>query len=64
VSGDQAFSFIGTSAFGANATGQLRANDLGSTVVLQGSTDADRSAEFEVEVRDFTGTFASADFVL
>lgn len=55
VAGDQAFTFRGTNAFSANAEGQLRANDLGSTVVLQGSTDADRTPEFEIEMRNFTG---------
>jgi Ca2+-binding RTX toxin-like protein len=62
VSGNQAFTFKGTATFSSNANGQLRANDLGSTVVLQGSTDTDRAAEFEIEVRNFTGTFAASDF--
>jgi Ca2+-binding RTX toxin-like protein len=44
--GNQAFTFIGGAAFGANATAQLRY----SGGVLQGSTDADRFAEFEVQV--------------
>lgn len=62
--GNQAFSFRGTAAFGANASGQLRALDLGTTVVVQGSTDADRDAEVEIEVRNFAGVLAAADFML
>ena len=64
LGGDQAFSFLGTGAFGADASGQLRAEDLGTTVVLQGSTDADTAPELEIEVRDFDGVFVAGDFVL
>ena len=46
--GDQAFVFIGTAAFGANATAQLRF-DAG-THMLYGSTDADSDAEFSIEL--------------
>jgi serralysin len=44
VGGDQAFVYIGASAFGGDATGQLRYIDG----VLMGSTDADSEAEFSV----------------
>jgi hypothetical protein len=47
-SGDQAFTFIGTAAFGSNATGQLRF-DAG-THMLYGSIDADADAEFAIEL--------------
>ena len=43
---NDAFSFIGSSAFSSNATGQLRFNDG----ILYGSTDADTAAEFEIQV--------------
>ncbi|MER2553109.1 MAG: calcium-binding protein [Thauera sp.] len=64
--GDQAFDFIGASAFSTtDATGQLRyeyssANGYG---ILYGSTDADTAAEFSVR---FTGVSALAgpDFML
>jgi Ca2+-binding RTX toxin-like protein len=59
--GDQAFVFIGTSAFGPNATGQLRF-DAG-THILYGSTDADADAEFSIELAGVTSLTAT-DFVL
>jgi Ca2+-binding RTX toxin-like protein len=62
VSGNQSFTFIGTNAF--SAEGQLRAIDLGTTVILQGSNDSDRAAEFEIEVQNFAGSFASGNFFL
>lgn len=61
---DQAFSFIGVAAFGADASGQLRVEDLGTTLVLQGSTDADAAAEFEIELRSFGGVLVRGDFLL
>jgi hypothetical protein len=33
-------------------------------VILQGSTDADKAAEFEIEVRNFTGSFTINEFYL
>jgi len=41
---DQEFSYLGSMAFGRNATGQLRLEDG----VLYGSTDADPEAEFSI----------------
>ena len=46
VSGNQAFSWIGGAAF--TAAGQLRYNT--TTGILQGSTDGDTAAEFEIEL--------------
>ncbi|MBV7477905.1 calcium-binding protein [Pseudomonas sp. PDM31] len=43
---NDAFSFIGSSAFSSNATGQLRF----AGGILYGSTDADTAAEFEIQV--------------
>lgn len=59
--GDQAFAFIGTSAF--SGPGQLRYGSSGSDTLIQGSTDGDRSAELELQV---TGRLAlgADDFVL
>jgi hypothetical protein len=64
MDGDQGFAFLGTAAFDADASGQLRAEDLGTTVVLQGSTDADMAPELESEVFNFAGAFAAGDFML
>ncbi|MCY1370203.1 RTX calcium-binding nonapeptide repeat (4 copies) [compost metagenome] len=55
---NDAFTFIGGSAFSANATGQLRfANGI-----LFGSTDADAAAEFEIGLVGVT-TFAGVDLI-
>jgi Ca2+-binding RTX toxin-like protein len=43
---NDAFSFIGSSAFSSNATGQVRFADG----ILYGSTDADTAAEFEIQL--------------
>ena len=60
LAGDQAFGYIGAAAFSTtNATGQLRL----AGNVLQGSTDADVAAEFEIVLTGRT-TMASADFML
>lgn len=59
--GDQAFTFIGTKAF--SAAGQLREFVSGGHTIIQGSTDADRAAEFEI---DLSGkhTLTASDFML
>lgn len=60
--GNQAFTFIGSSPL--SAPGQIRANDLGSTVVLQANVNANKAADLEIEVRNFTGSFVASNFVL
>jgi Ca2+-binding RTX toxin-like protein len=59
LDGNQAFTFIGAAAFGADATGQLR-YEAG---VVYGSVDADADAEFAIAL---TGTppLLAADFLL
>ncbi|MGV3573128.1 MAG: M10 family metallopeptidase C-terminal domain-containing protein [Ramlibacter sp.] len=61
-SGHQDFSFIGSRAFSANATGQLRFAVESGKVMLYGSTDADASAEFAVQVAGAT-LLSGSDFV-
>lgn len=56
---NQAFSYIGSADFSANATGELRLQDG----VLYGSTDADAEAEFAIELTGVT-ELAAADFLL
>ncbi|WP_312026992.1 calcium-binding protein [Pseudomonas sp. J452] len=59
TSTNDAFSFIGSTAFSSNATGQLRyANG-----VIYGSTDADTSAEFEISLIG-VASLSSTDFIL
>ncbi|HEY8360522.1 MAG TPA: calcium-binding protein [Ramlibacter sp.] len=60
--GHQDFAFIGSKAFSADATGQLRFTVETGKVMLYGSTDADATAEFAVQVDGLT-TLAAADFL-
>ncbi|HEY8358197.1 MAG TPA: calcium-binding protein [Ramlibacter sp.] len=64
LSGHQDFTFIGSSAFGGDATGQLRFayNASGGHVALYGSTDADAAAEFVVHLTGLTA-LSSGDFL-
>jgi Ca2+-binding RTX toxin-like protein len=48
------FTFIGSAAFGTDATGQLRYEYDGTTLMLYGSTDADAEAELAVQVMGVT----------
>ncbi|HEY8357365.1 MAG TPA: M10 family metallopeptidase C-terminal domain-containing protein [Ramlibacter sp.] len=59
------WSFIGSAAFSTNATGQLRYayDNASGSLMLYGSTDADRTAEFALEVSGVTQLGAS-DFIL
>ena len=56
---NEAFTFISNKAFSANATGQLRFADG----ILYGSTDADISAEFEIQLLGVS-SMTSADFIV
>jgi len=47
--GDQAFAFIGTAAFGGQA-GQVRLVVAGSDCLLQGDVNGDGVADFEIQV--------------
>ena len=63
VATDQAFSFIGTNAF--TAAGQVRffADGAGNTIV-EGNMDTDLGADFQIELRSFTGQLQAGDFLL
>jgi Ca2+-binding RTX toxin-like protein len=61
VSGNQAFSWIGTAAF--SAAGQIRITTSGGNTIVQGSTDADTAAEFAIEITGLPALTA-ADFIL
>ncbi|MGZ8363875.1 MAG: calcium-binding protein, partial [Caulobacteraceae bacterium] len=62
AAGDQAFTFIGSAAFG-NHAGELRASSSGGVTTIQGDVDGNGSADFAI---DLTGTItlAGGDFVL
>lgn len=67
LTGNQAFSFIGKSAFQANKPGTVRVYDSGSSTVLALNTDNDIYAEAEIELRDGSATaatFVTGDFIL
>ncbi len=61
IGGDQAFTFIGTQAFGGGE-GELRCDDLGTACVVQGDVDGDAVADFEILV--FAPPLAETDFLL
>jgi len=60
--GNQAFSFIGSSAF-SNTAGELRADTVGSDTVVQGDINGDGVADFEI-VLNGNPTLAGSDFIL
>lgn len=62
VGGNQAFSFIGSSAFSSTA-GELRADTVGSDTVVQGDINGDGVADFEI-VLNGNPTLAGSDFIL
>lgn len=53
---NDAFKYIGSSAFGSDATGQLRFNNG----ILYGSVDADQDAEFEIQLLGVSSFSSSA----
>ena len=62
VSGDQAFKFIGTSAF-SNVAGQLRYYKADGDTFIQGDVNGDAVADLLIRV-DASVAFLSTDFVL
>ncbi len=62
ITGDQAFTFIGTAAFNkTNASAQLRFD--ATSKILYGSTDADTAPEFSIQLNGVS-SLAATDFVL
>jgi Ca2+-binding RTX toxin-like protein len=61
TSANDAFTWFGTKAF-TGAAGQLRFNDLGAEVFVQGDVDGDGVADFEIHVK--VATVAASDFIL
>jgi Ca2+-binding RTX toxin-like protein len=61
VSGNNAFKFIGKQDFHA-VRGELRYEDKGSTVIVQGDRNGDGKADFEIFVN--VGALAKGDFLL
>jgi hypothetical protein len=64
MAGDQAFHWIGSNAFGG-AAGELRAFENGGTWFVEGDTDGNGSADFQLMVTPAdTNAMASTDFML
>ncbi|MGH6735148.1 MAG: beta-propeller fold lactonase family protein [Methyloceanibacter sp.] len=61
VSGNNAFKFIGKDDF-SDTKGELRFEDKGSTVIVQGDRNGDGNADFEIFVK--VGSLAKGDFLL
>ena len=63
TTGDQSFTWIGTSGFTNGTQGQLRATSSGSTHTIEGDVNGDAVADFVITVTSST-TFTSTDFIL
>jgi Ca2+-binding RTX toxin-like protein len=63
VTGNNAFSFIGTGNFSGTA-GQLRAERVGEDTVVQGDVNGDGVADFEIVLVAYTANLQSSDFIL
>ncbi|MGH6737314.1 MAG: calcium-binding protein [Methyloceanibacter sp.] len=61
VSGNQKFTFIGKQDF-HDKKGELRYEDKGSKVIVQGDVDGDGKADFEILVK--AGALSAGDFIL
>jgi Ca2+-binding RTX toxin-like protein len=55
--GNQVFRFIGTAAFSGSA-GELRLQVSGTSTIVMGDVNGDASADFEIELQNFTNTAA------
>jgi hypothetical protein len=62
VAGDQAFSFIGNSAF-SNVAGQLRSEQVNGNTFVSGDVNGDGVADFTIQVNGNV-VFQSSDFIL
>lgn len=62
VSGNQAFTFVGTAAF-TRVAGQLRFAQTGGDTYVQGDTNGDGTADFWIKLNGLT-SLKAADFVL
>jgi Ca2+-binding RTX toxin-like protein len=64
TAGDEAFAFIGSAGF-AGTAGQLRADAVGSDMLVQADTDGDGAADFEILLQgNASDPMLAADFAL
>lgn len=65
LGGNQAFAFIGSTAF--TAAGQLRVQNLGAATLVQVNVDAALGADLEIIIQDgaiVAANYAALDFIL
>lgn len=60
---DQAFSFIGSAAFSGTA-GELHAIKSGASTIIEGDTDGNGRADFQIALKDMLATLQAGDFIL
>ena len=63
LAGNQAFLFIGTTAFRANRVGEVRIIDLGADVLVSIDADSDNTHEMTIMVNN-VATLTAGDFIL
>ncbi|NJM31199.1 MAG: hypothetical protein HC855_14910 [Rhizobiales bacterium] len=61
---DDAFTFIGTSAFTPGVQGQLRYEQVGANTLVYGDTNGDAVADFAIQLTNYSGLLTAADFIL
>ena len=65
MAGDQAFSFIGTTAFAATGIGQIRYTNSGADLLVQADVNGDGVADMEIILQGLNGgTLTAGDFIL
>ncbi len=65
LAGVQGFAFLGTAAFTAPGTGQIRYLTSGSNLIVQADINGDGAADMEIVLQGLNGqTLTSADFML
>jgi Ca2+-binding RTX toxin-like protein len=65
LEGDQEFSFIGTDAFAATGTGQIRYTNSGTDLLVQADVNGDGVVDMEIILQGLNGdTLTAGDFIL
>jgi Ca2+-binding RTX toxin-like protein len=64
LAGNQAFAFIGSSAFAVQSAGQVRFELAGADTLIQVETNGDGLADLEIRLVGYTTAINSKDFIL
>ncbi len=54
LGGNQAFSFIGTAPFTLNVKGQLRIRPSGTSMIVEGDVNGDKTADIQIQLLNFS----------